>query len=74
MPGTSAAGRDCSPRSSDEGLCAAGGNGGSTLANGGVQISAQHDVTYPDGIQADLDKIKADIISGKIKVTSAYNK
>ena len=45
-----------------------------TLENGGVMIADQHDVAYPSGIQAELDSIKADIISGKIKVTSAYNK
>lgn len=45
-----------------------------TLANGGVMIADQHDVVYPDGIQADLDKIKADIISGDLVVNSAYNK
>jgi basic membrane protein A len=44
------------------------------LANGGVAIAAQHEVVYPTGIQADLDGLKADIISGKIKVTSIYNK
>jgi basic membrane protein A len=38
-----------------------------TLANGGVMIA-------PSGIQAELDKIQADIISGKIKVTSIYAK
>jgi basic membrane protein A len=44
------------------------------LANGGVQISAQHDVAYPDGIQAELDALKADIISGKVVVSSIYKK
>jgi hypothetical protein len=39
-----------------------------------VQIADQHDVMYPTGIQAELDSLKADIISGKIKVTSIYNK
>jgi basic membrane protein A len=45
-----------------------------TLSNGGVQIAPQHDVMYPDGMQAELDTLQADIISGKIKVTSIYNK
>ena len=45
-----------------------------TLANGGVAIAAQHDVAYPSGIQAELDQLQKDIISGKIKVTSIYNK
>jgi basic membrane protein A len=45
-----------------------------TLANGGVMIAPQHDVAYPDGIQAELDKLQADIIAGKIKVTSIYSK
>ncbi len=44
------------------------------LANGGVAIADQHDVVYPTGIQTELDSLKADIISGKIKVTSIYNK
>ena len=44
------------------------------LANGGVQISAQHDVVYPDGIAAELEALKADIISGKVVVTSQYDK
>ena len=45
-----------------------------TLANEGVMIAAQHDVAYPSGVQAELDKLQADIISGKLKVTSIYNK
>jgi basic membrane protein A len=45
-----------------------------TLANGGVMIADQHDVAYPDGIQAKLDDLKAKIIDGTIKVTSIYNK
>jgi basic membrane protein A and related proteins len=44
------------------------------LSNGGVMISAQHDVAYPAGIQAELDALQADIISGKIVVTSIYKK
>ena len=44
------------------------------LANEGVQISAQHDVAYPAGVQAELDALKADIISGKIVVASGYKK
>jgi basic membrane protein A len=46
----------------------------SNLANEGVQISAQHDVAYPAGVQAELDALKADIISGKIVVASGYKK
>jgi len=45
-----------------------------TLANGGVQISPEHDVMYPTGMQAELDQLKADIISGKVVVTSIYKK
>ena len=45
-----------------------------TLANGGVMIAPQHDVAYPSGIQAELDQLQADIIAGKVKVTSMYNK
>jgi basic membrane protein A len=45
-----------------------------TLANGGVQISAEHDVAYPAGISDELDALKADIISGAIVVSSGYKK
>jgi basic membrane protein A len=45
-----------------------------TLANGGVAIAAQHDVAYPDGVQAELDALQAKIISGEVKVTSQYAK
>jgi basic membrane protein A len=45
-----------------------------TLANGGVKISAQHDAAYPDGIQAELDALQADIVAGKIVVSSIYKK
>jgi basic membrane protein A len=45
-----------------------------TLANGGVQISAQHDVAYPDGVQAELDAIAAKIKDGSLVVTSMYAK
>jgi basic membrane protein A len=45
-----------------------------TLANGGVKISAQHDVVYPSGIQAELDALQADIVAGKIVVSSIYKK
>ena len=45
-----------------------------TLSNGGVQISPEHEVAYPSGMQATLDELKAKIISGEIKVTSIYNK
>ncbi len=45
-----------------------------TLANEGVRISPQHDVAYPDGIQAELDALQADIVAGKVVVKSGYNK
>ena len=45
-----------------------------TLANGGVMIAPQHDVAYPSGMQDELDKLQADIIAGKIKVSSIYSK
>ena len=45
-----------------------------TLANGGVMIAPQHDVAYPSGIQAELDQLQKDIISGAVKVTSIYAK
>ena len=44
------------------------------LANGGVQISPMHDAAYPDGIQAELDDLKAKIIAGDIVVSSIYKK
>ena len=44
------------------------------LANEGVQISAQHDVAYPAGVEAELEALKADIVSGKIVVASGYKK
>ena len=44
------------------------------LANGGVQISAQHDVAYPAGVQAELDEIQKKIIAGDLVVTSVYKK
>jgi hypothetical protein len=37
-------------------------------------IAGQHDVAYPAGIQAELDALQADIISGKIVVSSPYKK
>ena len=42
-----------------------------TLANGGVSIAPQHDLAWPDGVAAKIDQLKADIISGAIKVVSA---
>ena len=45
-----------------------------TLANGGVQISAEHDVAYPAGISDELETLKADIIAGTIVVSSGYKK
>ena len=45
-----------------------------TLSNGGVMIAPQHEVKYPAGIDAELTKLQADIVAGKIKVTSIYSK
>jgi len=45
-----------------------------TLENGGVAIADQHEVAYPDGVQAELDALKAKIISGEVKVNSIYAK
>lgn len=42
------------------------------LANDGVAISEQHDVMYPDGMQAELDDLKAKIVSGELVVNSIY--
>ncbi len=44
------------------------------LANGGVQISAEHDVAYPAGIADEVETLKADIIAGLIVVSSGYKK
>ncbi len=43
-----------------------------TLANGGVGLAPFHDFAskVPSDLQATLDSLKADIISGKIKVKS----
>ncbi len=42
------------------------------LANGGVRISPEHEVAYPDGIQAELDALTDQIISGELVVNSLY--
>jgi len=42
------------------------------LANGGVRISPEHEVVYPDGIQAELDALTDQIISGELVVNSLY--
>ena len=42
------------------------------LANEGVAIADAHDVAYPDGMQAELDDLKAKIISGELVVNSIY--
>ena len=41
-----------------------------TLENGGVSIAAEHDLAWPEGVAAKLDALKADIISGELKVVS----
>lgn len=42
------------------------------LANGGVRISPEHEVAYPDGIQAELDSLADQIIAGELVVNSIY--
>ena len=42
-----------------------------TLENGGVSIAPQHDLAWPSGVADKLDALKADIISGQLKVVSA---
>ena len=43
-----------------------------TLENGGVSLAPFHDfeAKMPEGLQAELDQVKADIISGTITITS----
>jgi basic membrane protein A len=47
-----------------------GGNYVGTLANNGVTISPYHDLDskVPDALKAEITQLKADIISGKVKV------
>ncbi len=42
-----------------------------TLENGGVSIAPEHDLAWPAGVAAKIDALKADIISGALKVVSA---
>lgn len=42
------------------------------LANGGVRISPEHEVAYPDGIQAELDSLADQIIAGELVINSIY--
>jgi len=57
--------------SASAGTLAGGGSIG-TLANNGVQLAPFHqlDATVPAALKAEIDQLKADIISGKITVTS----
>jgi basic membrane protein A len=50
-----------------------GGSGSiGTLANNGVQLAPYHDFDskVPSDLKSEIDKLKADISSGTIKVTS----
>jgi basic membrane protein A len=49
-----------------------GGGSIGTLANNGVQLAPYHnfDSQVPDALKAEIDQLKADIISGKVTVTS----
>ena len=40
-----------------------------TLANGGVGLAPVHDVPYPEGMEAELAQLEADIIAGTVDVT-----
>ena len=40
-----------------------------TLANGGVGVSPQHDVAWPDGLEAEIAALRQDIIDGVVSVT-----
>ena len=42
-----------------------------TLANGGVSIAPEHELAWPAGVADKIAQLKADIISGTIKVISA---
>ena len=40
-----------------------------TLANGGVGLAPVHDVPYPEGMEAELAQLEADIIAGTVSVS-----
>src|SRR2546430_1802404 len=54
-----------------DGSLGAGGSIG-TLANNGVQLAPYHDMDskVPADLKSELDQLKADIVSGKVQVTS----
>ena len=51
-----------------------GGNSVGNLANGGVGLAAFHDLdsVVPADLKAELDQVKADILSGKITMNPAF--
>jgi basic membrane protein A and related proteins len=51
-----------------------GGNIVGTLANGGVALAPYHDLdsVVPSTLKTELDQVKADILSGKITMNSAF--
>jgi basic membrane protein A len=53
-----------------------GGSGGAwlgTIASGDVWLSAQHEVDYGIGMQAELDSIRADLQNGKLEIPLLSN-
>lgn len=63
--------RDAVLKTADGSLQGGGGSTG-TLANNGVRLAPYHeyDSKIPADLKAEVDQLKADIISGKVKVTS----
>ncbi len=53
----------------------AGGTYVGTLSDGGVGIAPFHDLAgkVPAGLQTEIDQLKQDIISGKLKVDDVLN-
>lgn len=63
--------KDAALKAADSSAIVSGGTIG-TLANNGVSLAAYHDFDskIDAGLKAEVEQLKADIISGKVKVTS----
>ncbi len=55
-----------------DGTLEGGGGSTGTLANNGVRLAPYHefDSKIPAALKSEVDQLKADIISGKVKVSS----